>query len=69
MTPVSIALASTISSSENLILSSKPEDVGTPDTIISSTSFLALEASFRLLVSSRRSSEDEMFLLANDSRN
>jgi len=68
-TPVSIALASTISSSENRILSSKPDDVGTPDTIINSTSFWALIASFLLFVSSNRSSEEEIFLLAKDSRN
>lgn len=36
---------------------------------MSSTNFLALLASFLLLVSSNRSSEDEMFLPANDSRN
>jgi hypothetical protein len=64
-----MAFASTISISENLILSSNPEDVGIPDTIISSTSFFALVASFLRLVSSSRSSDDEMFLLANDSRN
>jgi hypothetical protein len=64
-----MALASMISSSENLILSSKPDEVLTPETIISSTSFCALMASFRRFVSSRRSSDDEIFLLANDSKN
>ena len=68
-TPVSIASLSTISSSENRILSSNPDDVLTPETTISSTSFCALMANFRRFVSSRRSSEEDMFLLANDSRN
>ena len=36
---------------------------------MSSTSFSALSASFRRFVSSRRSSDDEISLLANDSRN
>lgn len=36
---------------------------------MSSTNFSALSASFLRLVSSRRSSEDEMSLLAKDSRN
>lgn len=49
--------------------SSKPEDVLTPETIMSSTSFLHLMANLRRFVSSRRSSEDEMFLVAKDSRN
>lgn len=49
--------------------SSNPDDVGIPDTIMSSTSFLHFVASFRRLVSSNLSSEDEMDLLANDSRN
>ena len=66
---MSIAFASTISSSEKRILSSNPEDVRTPDTIINSTSFCAFSASFLRFVSSRRSSDDEIFLLANDSRN
>lgn len=36
---------------------------------MSSTSLFAFNASFLRFVSSRRSSEDEMSLLANDSRN
>ena len=40
-----------------------------PETIMSSTSFSALSASFRRFVSSSRSSDDEMSLLAKDSKN
>lgn len=64
-----MASRSTISISANLMRSSNPDDVGIPDTIMSSTSFLHLVASFRRFVSSNLSSEDEMALLANDSRN
>ena len=67
--PVSLACRSTISISAKRILSSYPDAVGIPDTIISSTSFSAFSANFLLLVSSSRSSEDEMSLLAKDSRN
>lgn len=49
--------------------SSKPDEVLMPDTIINSTSFWHLIASFLRFVSSSLSSEVEMFLLANDSRN
>jgi hypothetical protein len=69
ITPVSMALLSTSSISEKRMRSSNPDDVLTPDTTMSSTSFWHLSASLRRFVSSRRSSEDEMFLLANDSRN
>lgn len=68
-TPVSIASRSTISISANLIRSSNPDAVGMPDTIISSTSFRHFVASLRRFVSSKRSSEDDIFLPANDSRN
>jgi hypothetical protein len=40
-----------------------------PDTIMSSTNFSHFFANFRLFVSSKRSSDDEMYLLAKDSRN
>lgn len=67
--PFSFAPRSTTSISENDIRSSYPDAVGIPDTIISSTSFSAFRASFLRLVSSKRSSEDDTCLLANDSRN
>jgi hypothetical protein len=67
--PCSLALRSTTSSSENRIRSSYPDAVGIPETIISSTSFSHFFASFFRFVSSSRSSEDEMFLFAKDSRN
>ncbi len=40
-----------------------------PETIISSTNFWDFIESFLRLVSSRRSSEDDMCLFAKDSRN
>jgi len=49
--------------------SSYPEAVGTPDTIINSTSFWHFSDSFRRFVSSSRSSEEDMLRLAKDCRN
>ena len=67
--PFSLAPRSTTSISENWMRSSYPDAVGTPETIISSTSFSHLRANFRRFVSSNRSSEDETCLFAKDSRN
>ncbi|KAJ3473799.1 hypothetical protein NLG97_g10127 [Lecanicillium saksenae] len=58
-----------MSISEKRMRSSKPDEVPMPETIMSSTIFWALMASFLRLVSSRRSSEDEMCFVAKDSRN
>src|SRR5882757_5725598 len=64
-----MAPASTTSSSENRILSSYPDAVGIPETIISSTNFWHFIDSFLRFVSSSRSSEDEMCFSAKDCRN
>lgn len=64
-----MALLSTSSISEKRMRSSNPDEVPIPDTIISSTSFWALSASFLRFVSSRRSSDEEMLFFANDSKN
>jgi len=67
--PCSLAPRSITSISANRMRSSYPEAVGKPETIISSITFSALMASFFRFVSSSRSSEDEICLFANDSRN
>jgi len=68
-TPLSTGPLSTTANSENLILSSYPDAVGIPDTIISSTSFWDFMDSFFRFVISSLSSEDDICFFAKDSKN